>query len=201
MFLFWTSGFFMRRWSSLFQRGAVSTITVEAGTTSFAQSSGKLIKLIQVRRLWCGNTLEFKKKGQLNTSLLGLYSCQITFRYFTENTLYVSSHLHWILSSSLAPPVLDSLFLVLKPLSLLKLWGCRVSPCVVSLPQLGDPGSSSHLQTWMIYDSKGLGVYLGAFERGGRGQDAAIWKYGAINSPMSEYWPMFYSSLEDWFKV
>lgn len=198
----------MRRGSGLFPRGAVSTITVEAGTTSFAQSNGKLIKLIQVRRLWCGNTLEWKKKkDQLSNVTLGALQLSNHFQ------MLYWKYLICILSSSLdsviltcpprppCPRVLDSLFLVLKPLSLLKLWGCRVSPCVVSLPQLGDPGSSSHLQTWMKHDSKGLGVYLGAFERGGRGQDEAIWKYGAVNSPMSEYWPMCFSSLEDCFKI
>lgn len=47
-----------------------------------------------------------------------------------------------------------------------------------------------------------VGVYFwGALQGGGDGQDEAIWKNGAVNFPVGEYWLIFYPSLMDCFKV
>ena len=138
---------------------------------SFAQSDWKLIKLIQVHWLWVENTLEFFFKDQSDSNIchcLRLYSVQIAFRYFTRNSLCVSFHPHWILSSSLTSwPGLSAPRS--EELPFLKLWGCGVSPLWSVFHRPGDFVSSWNFQTWTNFQTmlfqKDIGVdFLGAFK-------------------------------------
>ena len=140
-------------------REGVSTVTGQTGETSFHLHSlvESFSNLHKCRDYEVKTHLNFFLKDQENNSIchcLGLYSVQIAFRYFIRNTLCVSFHPHWILSSSLTPwPGLSAP--CSKQLPLLKLWGCRISPLWTTCHRLGDSGSSRHFQTWMKYHTKG----------------------------------------------
>ena len=77
---------FMKRWSGLFQRGAVWTTTVETGKASLHLHC-KLIKRRQERRLWDENTLELFFKRPINQHHFSLFGVSQLPRHF--QTLYL----------------------------------------------------------------------------------------------------------------
>lgn len=85
-------------------------------------------------------------------------------------------------------------------------WSCgaaefrHVWSACLGLGILAHPATCRHGWNSIVKDEE-YTYFLGAFRRGRRGQNEAIWKYGAVNSAMSEYWPMFCPSLVDCFKV
>lgn len=125
-----------------------------------------------------------KKKDQLNNitfHCLGFPSCPMTFRELIEYILCVSSHPHWIPSSSLARWPGCSPLLVLKQRLHQKLWAAEFhrlsaghhlsSLEAPALPATSRPG-------WNVI-VKGIGVYfLCAFKWVEGGQDEAIRKHG-----------------------
>ena len=132
------------RW--LISERDVSTIATQTGETSFHLHSliESLSNLYKCTDYELKTHLIFFFKDQSDSNIchcLRLYSVQTAFRYFTRNSLCVSFHPHWILSSSLTSwPGLSAPRS--EELPFLKLWGCGVSPLWSVFHRPGDFVSS-----------------------------------------------------------
>lgn len=195
----------MKRWSGLFQRGAISITAVETGKTSFVQSSWKLINFIQVQRLGGGNILELKKK----TRPLRQHHFSLSGDFWLSNHLQIfyQKWLMCILSSSLETPHLHSPQLrILRKLPILKqgdfIRGCRFHnlwSTFHKLENLALPATSRRGRNTM---SKVMGVdILSAFKGGGGAVEWDSLVAWAVSSLMGKCQPVFHPSLMNCFKV
>lgn len=138
---------------------------------SFALSDWKLIKLIQVHRLWGENTLDFFFLKTNKTATFVIVLDFIAFKLLSDTLseiVYVYLFILTGFSYPHSPPGLDSAPCS-EELPFLKLWGCGVSPLWSIFHRPGDFGSFRHFQTWTNFQTmlfqKDVGVdFLGTFK-------------------------------------
>lgn len=174
----------MERWSGLFRRGAVSTVTVETGKTSFP-----LCSLVEAYQTYTSakTHLNLKEGGmkQYHFSLLGVLQLSNHLQIFYQKRLM------YIPSSSL-----DSLILPLRQLCIMEelplvkqrdfMWGFRISPLVVNLPQAWRLWLFQPVQTWMKYHANGHRIRLFECFQG--------WGCGVVRWDSLEVWGSKFSN-------